>query len=148
MTFINEFKLIEEELKSYGVMILATTDNIKVSARSMCTIYEDGHIYFQTDKKLEKCKQIEINNNVALTVGFIQVEGVATIIGKWDEHPKLLNNYCKMHRKSYETYKDLSTEVVVKVEVARLKKWSYIDGTPYQLELLVKDKAINVVPGT
>lgn len=138
----NEMELISRELTNSSVMVLATSASNKVTVRSICTIYNNGSIYFQTDKNMEKCRQIKVNKNVALTVGYIQIEGEASIVGAWDRHLDLLNQYIKKHKQSYERYKNLPTEIVVKVDITKVKKWSYVDNVPYVIEIYPQDKKI------
>lgn len=143
-TFEIEYELIEKELKKSGIIVLATSTNDKVTARSMCTLYHQGFIYFQTSSHLEKYKQIKANSNVALTTGYIQIEGKASIIGRWEDHPELCKEYCKKHLKSYDTYKHLPTQEVVKVKIERVKNWRYLDGVPYMIDLSMKNNQLRI----
>lgn len=138
-----EWALLESELNEKSVMVLATSFGGRVTARSISVIYNEGFIYFQTDRNMEKCCQLEKNPLVALTTGALQIEGVASVTGVWDDHPELMALFIEKHRNSYETYKNVPTEVVIKVKISRVKKWTYMEGEPWELEILTeKEQAL------
>ena len=64
-----------KELAEKKGMVLATCAENRVTARNMSVIFLDGKIYFQTDSKMEKARQIEANENVALCVDNFQIVG-------------------------------------------------------------------------
>ncbi len=106
-------------------MVLATSSNDHVSARSVSTITNANKIYFQANKKSEKYQQIKVNNSVAMTKGFIQIEGIAVDIGHWSEHQELYQLYVNRHQSSYEAYGNLEGQTVIEVQPTRIKLWSY-----------------------
>ncbi len=106
-------------------MVLATSYNDHVTARSVSTITNENKIYFQANKKSEKYQQIDANNRVAMTKGFIQIEGIATDIGQWSEHQELCQLYVNRHQSSYDAYGDLDGQTVIEVQPTRIKLWSY-----------------------
>lgn len=128
-----EIKKIENELNSKGVMVLATSSKDLVTARSVSTIYSNGSVYFQTDNRMEKYQQISQNHHVALTVGFLQMEGIAFDIGKWDDNPDLRDLYKSKHLDSYNKYKVLDSEIVIEVKLKKIKKWEYINKEPFEI---------------
>jgi len=66
LDFDNEVTELAIELSKYPVGILATSYLDKVTARSISIIAIGTKILFQTDSRMEKCQQIEKNNNVAI----------------------------------------------------------------------------------
>ncbi len=137
-----EFKAIEKELTNSDVMVLATSAENRVTARSMSTIYDSGFIYLQTDRKMLKYKQIEENCNVALSVGFLQLEGKAVDIGGWNNNSHLLELYKAKHNSSYEKYKNLKSETVIRIEINYIKKWRYVSGVPFELIIKPLEKSL------
>lgn len=140
--FEEELKILEIELSRKNSMVLATSANDKVTARSISTIYDSGFIYFQTDSSMEKYQQILINDNVALSVDFLQLEGKAADIGKWNDFPELLKKYIVKHKKSYDTYKTLPTEIVMKIQIKKIKKWNYINSAPLEIILFPLERRV------
>jgi general stress protein 26 len=78
------------KLENSKIGILATSLNDKVTVRSMSIINIDENVLFQTDKRMEKCYQITNNENVALCIGNIQIEGIARIKGKADKQNEFI----------------------------------------------------------
>lgn len=120
--FKKELKNIEDELSQKSSMVLATSAYDKVTARSVSTIFDSGFIYFQTDNNMKKYNQIKTNKNVELSIYFLQIEGTASDIGTWDQNPELLKLYITKYKNSYETYKNISTEIVIKIKNKKIKK--------------------------
>ncbi|MDR2709116.1 MAG: pyridoxamine 5'-phosphate oxidase family protein, partial [Elusimicrobiota bacterium] len=63
-------------------MALASSVHNHPTVRLVSYIVNDRKIFFQTGTDLVKYKQICENNNVALCIDNIQIEGIANIIGK------------------------------------------------------------------
>lgn len=122
---------IIEDLSKFKDMVLATSYNDKVTARSVSIIVNNDKIYFQTANTMEKYYQLTENCNVALTKGFYQVEGTAKSIGKWEQNPKLCEMYQTIHQSSYENYGLLPEEEVIEVTITNLKLWTYEDDKVY-----------------
>ena len=120
-------------LESEKTIILATAANNRVSTRAMSHINDGMVIYFQTGRNYLKSEQIRINPNVAISVAGYDIEGKATLLG----HPLDDENslFAKLYKEKHPQYTDIwSTypeEIVVKVEIELVRKWSYIDGKPF-----------------
>lgn len=123
-----------DELGKFKDMVLATSYQDKVTARSVSTILYEGKVYFQTANNKEKYFQLKNNSNVALTRGFCQVEGVARSIGSWSENIQICEAYKQVHLNSYNSYGTLDEEEVIEVTITRLKFWSYEDNDVYMIE--------------
>lgn len=122
-----------ENISKFKNMVLATSYQDKVTARSVSTIVVDSKIYFQTANNMEKYYQIQKNCNVALTKGFYQIEGTAKAIGGWQDHPLLAANYKLIHQSSYDNYGLLPVEEVIEVSITNIKLWQYEGDKVYVL---------------
>ncbi len=121
------------QLGSNKVMVLATSSEDRVTARNMsCIIMEDHKIYFQTDKRILKTQQMLMNQNVALCMDNIQMEGIAKIIGHSDDNPEFCEVYKRYFRGSYDAYTHLINQVIIEVEPTFITLWKYADGKPYR----------------
>lgn len=67
--------------KENEYMVLATTDNNKVYARTILIANEGFDIYFFTWKYSRKYSHIEKNNHVSLCKDIVQIERTAKILG-------------------------------------------------------------------
>lgn len=133
-----DFNLLENEIFSTlgnkKIMVLATSFDGSVTARNMSCIIIGKRIYFQTDTKLQKIKQIIGNPNVALCVDNIQIEGVARIGSHPfdDENCDFASAFRDAYKGSYESYSHMKNEVVVAVEPTLITLWKYEDAQPYR----------------
>ena len=139
-----EYTILEEEiirfLDDHKMLILATSANDRVTARSMSCVNIGLTIYFQTDKRFTKFEQIEQNPQVALCAGNVQIEGAA-IIGNHSLDPSnkdFIELYKKSHPDAYKTYSHLENNVVIKVEPTFITLWKYSDGKPYREFLYIQ----------
>lgn len=122
---------IIEDLSKFKDMVLATSYNDKVTARSVSIIVNNEKIYFQTANTMEKYYQLTHNCNVGLTKGFYQIEGIAKSIGKWEQHPMLCQQYQAVHPSSYQNYGQLPEEEVIEVTITNIKLWTYEGADVY-----------------
>ena len=81
--------------------ILATSENNFVTARRMGLIPDGLTIYCWTQKNTRKYNQIKANPNVAVVVGFIQIEGKASIKKHPKDEPEFLEVYKKQNPERY-----------------------------------------------
>lgn len=132
-----------ENLAKFNDMVLATSYQDKVTARTVSTILYNNKIYFQTANDMEKYEQIKNNKNVALTKGFYQIEGHAKSIGRWEEVPQLSELYKTKHRSSYENYGNLKQEEVIEVTITNIKLWSYEDNDVFIIHYDPQTDTIN-----
>ena len=79
---------IMDDLKSKNLGVLATSEGNRVTAREMVYVCNGKSFTFVTTIHTRKYHQIEANNQVALSVGNVQIEGVAKIKG----HPSKIEN--------------------------------------------------------
>lgn len=90
MNYKTEFSNLLKEISDKYTMVLATSDENIVTARNITTMLINDRIYFQTDSRMEKVKQIIKNPHVALCVENIQILGKAKLLGSWNENKKRL----------------------------------------------------------
>ena len=130
-----EFKDEFKKLGTAGLYergILATSANDFVTARIMRFIPDGLKIYCWTNRHSRKHKQILENPNVAIVVGYIQGEGVASVKGHPLDEPKFLEIYKKQMPEAYEhSFKDWRDwdQVVIEIEPKRLAFYK-IDDYP------------------
>jgi uncharacterized pyridoxamine 5'-phosphate oxidase family protein len=128
----------EKFFKSLGaskLMVLATSENDRVTARMMSCVIIDRNIYFQTDKKFDKYAQIIANPNIALCIDNIQIEGTASFLGHplSDENKFFAEVYKRHHKGSFDRYSSLPDNVLVKVVPSKITLWKYNLNQAYRL---------------
>jgi hypothetical protein len=129
--FEQERQKIIKQLSERSIMVLATSANGEVSARSMSVFVHHGRIYFQTGSTMEKMAQIRANRNVALCFDNWQIQGEAKSLGNWDANPDLLPFYIARHEGSYRLYGKMKEQIVVEVTIRHVKRWDYVDRKPH-----------------
>lgn len=132
-----------KDISKFKDMVLATSCNDIVSARTVSTIVSNNKIYFQTANTMEKYKQLSNNCNVALTKGFYQIEGVARAVGTWEQNAELCELYKAVHLNSYNSYGTLPEEEVIEVTITRIKLWSYEDDGVYLIEYIGSSESVS-----
>ena len=132
---------IEIELNKTNVMVLATSLDNKVTARSISIVNNGLEILFQTDKRFLKYEQISKNSLVALSINNIQIEGIAKSLGHPMNDKNLLFQkiYKGKHEGSFEMYSKLENEVVILVNPLLITLWKYIDNKPCRDFLLCNE---------
>ena len=76
------FQNTMDQLKNKNLGVLATAEGENVTAREMVFVCNGTTISFVTTIYTRKYKQIMANNNVAVSIDNIQIEGFATIRGR------------------------------------------------------------------
>jgi uncharacterized pyridoxamine 5'-phosphate oxidase family protein len=138
------YVLLEKEiydlLGENKILVLATSSDNRVTARSVSCIVTGKKVCFQTDKAFLKYKQIIKNQNVALCTENIQIEGIAKIKGHplTEENKDFAEKYKKYYKSSYDNYSHLENEAVIEVEPTYITLWKYENGQPYRDFLDVK----------
>ena len=129
--YTDKIKAFYSDFGTGRKMVLSTSENNRVSSRMMSVVLIDGEFYFQTDITMKKYHQICANDNVALCIDNIQIEGKCTEAG----HP--LNNarFCEVFqecfRGSYDAYSSLENERLFIVKPLYIERWVYKDRIPY-----------------
>ncbi|HBE79558.1 MAG TPA: pyridoxamine 5'-phosphate oxidase [Firmicutes bacterium] len=145
MEKLNYFEAEKEVIDSISknkLMVLATSFENRVTARTMSIINKGITIFFQTDKNFIKYQQIERNPNVALCIENIQIEGIAKIKGHPYENSFFTDTFKIKHKGSYENYSHLTDEIVIEVEPHFITFWKYneTDRKPYRDFINVRER--------
>jgi uncharacterized pyridoxamine 5'-phosphate oxidase family protein len=137
-----ELEEIYAHIGEYKIMALATSSQNHPTVRLVSCIVYENKIYFQTGTDLIKYKQIYENNHVALCADNIQIEGIATILGRTNDkqNNEIMEVYKKYYKNSYETYMHNETEVLIKIVLKKIIKWDYENGKPYRIFIDVDNK--------
>jgi general stress protein 26 len=89
----------------------------------MCIINDRLKIYFQTDSKFEKVRNIRENNKVAINLGDYYFKGTAKIIGHPTTNSSFIEKIKIKHPKTYESYTNLKDEILIEVDLTECKIW-------------------------
>ena len=112
-------------------MVLSTSENDRVSSRMMSIVQINGMFWFQTDKKLKKYHQLSINQNVALCIDNIQIEGICEEIGHPLDNPVFCSVFQECFKGSFDAYTSLKNERLFVVKPVYIERWIYKNGSPY-----------------
>lgn len=129
-----EFKRLFDTLEKAKHMVLATSSNNRVSARTMSFVLVNEKLYFQTDKNFDKYQQIKDNPLAAVCWSNIQLEGRCRILGHAFEPQNhfFKEAYEKNHKGSYDAYTHLDNTEVIEITPILATVWGYDDGKPYR----------------
>jgi general stress protein 26 len=116
-------------LEKEQLIVLATSSDNKVTARTMCHVNDGLDIYFGTSNNSTKYEQISNNPEVAFVVGNMQIEAVATICG----HPSKNPEYTKIYNAKFPhlagLYPPREDDVVIKCIPTKITLYKF-DGKP------------------
>lgn len=132
-------------LEKAKLIVLATSADNQVTARTMSCVNDGLTIYCQTGGTSTKYGQITRNANVALCIGNMQIEGTASIIGHpfSEENERFVDLYKKRHARSFKLYSHLQDEVVIKIKPTKVTLWKYDlfrGGKSYRDFLSISDR--------
>ncbi len=127
----SEFQQLWRKIGSYGIMILSTCAENRVTSRAMSVVVVDGKFYCQTDERYLKCQQIKTNPNVALCVNNFSVEGECRIIGKPFENDFFINAMNEHFPDAVSRWSELPTECVLEIMPKLVSAWIYENNIPY-----------------
>jgi len=135
LDYNSELEKVYKQIGKSKFAVLATSAQNKPTVRTMSIVFFDNKIYFQTSNEYLKYKQITENNNVALCIGNMQIEGKANIKGKTIEQRKFIEIYKKNHNSSYKKYSKLDESIVIEIDPKKITLWEYniINGKPSRL---------------
>ncbi len=125
---------IEKFLSKNKTLVLATSANDKVSARTIEFVNIGLMLMFETDKRSGKYKQIKKNPNIAICAKNVQIEGTATL----GSHPmeavnrRFIELYKEHHPRAFQLYSHLENSVVITVNPHLITTWKNLDGKPFQ----------------
>lgn len=119
---------IFEKLENNSIVNLSTCGkDYRVTSRAMCIIVKGQDIYFQTDSRFLKTKQMDENSKVAINFANIQWEGRAVNLGelKNEDNKWFLEIFKKKHPGSYNMYSLEPDQVLFRIEPVLLSAWRY-----------------------
>lgn len=129
--FSDKIKIFLSDFGKGRKMVLSTSENNRVSSRMMSVVQIGGEFYFQTDIMMKKYHQISANNNVALCIDNIQIEGKCTEIGKPLNNALFCDIFQECFKGSYDAYSALNNERLFVVKPLYIERWVYKDGIAY-----------------
>lgn len=135
-----------KRLSDKQTMVLATSKNERVTARSVSVIIHDNKFYLQTDSTSLKYEQMVHNPHVALTFENVQIEGLARDIGKPEQHAFFIEKYQRYWPDRFARYSSLEVERVIEIEPTHISLWQYEDGEPIQVFFRVGDLFLETKP--
>lgn len=127
----SEFQQLWRKIGSYGIMILSTCAENRVTSRAMSVVVIDGKFYCQTDERYLKCKQIKANPNVALSVNNFSIEGRCHIMGKPFENDFFINAMKEHYPDAVSRWSELPAEVLLEITPRLVSAWIYEENKPY-----------------
>lgn len=133
----NEIINLLEDTES---IVLATSINNKVTARTMSHVNVGLTILFQTGNNSEKARQIRENPNVAFAIQNMQMEAVAEIHGHPLDNPLFIEKYKTKFPNYFDKYTNQTDEILVIARPTKITLYKYIDGKPYRDIMLVNEK--------
>ncbi len=125
-------------------MVLSTSENDRVSSRMMSVVQINGEFYFQTDITMKKYRQLSANENVALCIDNIQIEGICSEIGRPLDNSLFCKVFQECFKGSYDAYSSLQNERLFVVKPLHIERWNYIDGIPYIEQFDIPDRRYSI----
>lgn len=114
-------------------MVLATSYNDKVTARTVYCVSDGKSVFFMTSKAYTKYKQIEKNPSVALCFDNMQIEGTAKILGHpvTDANRECISR-CVNVTESFLSAAKYKNTVLIEITIDKIEMWvnngrEYID---------------------
>ena len=129
--FRDKYTAFQKEFGLGRKMVLSTSENSRVSSRMMSVIHINGEFYFQTDITMKKYHQITANNNVALCIDNIQIEGKCLELGHPLDYAQFCAAFQECFKGSYDAFTALENERLFVVIPHYIERWIYKEGVPY-----------------
>ncbi len=128
------------------VMVLATADRYRVSARSMSVVVLEDALWFQTDAAFEKSRQLAARPQAALCREELSVEGSCVSQGPPVSHPAFCAAFARLYPSSYQRYTRREGERLWRMEPLRLRRWIYREGKPFVETLDLEQNTYTLQP--
>jgi general stress protein 26 len=130
LDFEGAMEYVWDKVEKKKIAVLSTAADNRVTSRAMSFIRLGDDLYFQTDERFLKIKQIRKNKNVAVCLENIQLEAEAEIRGhsRLSENQNFVAEYKKKHPGSYKSYTKGKYQVIVKLELKLITIWKYLGG--------------------
>lgn len=135
-------KLMEfyKEMGASCTMVVSTSYQDVVMARTMEIIIDEGKLYFITDKKAREYQQLMNNKNVSLCYNHISVEGVCKEQGHPEKFFWIEQLYKDYYPETHKRYFSLETAVLFQVEPLHIQMWINGNEQPYVSELDIEGR--------
>jgi general stress protein 26 len=120
---------VQQRLNKSRYGVLATAEGDFVTARQMMLVCDGLTVSFITTTTTRKYKQILVNPNVAVAIGNMQIEGVASVKGRTSdkENAGFLKAFEKIEPELYKNYRDMCLDPDT--------PWQVIEITPKRIAL-------------
>ena len=126
-------------------IVLATSYENKVTARTMSHVNSGLDIYFQTGGDSVKAEQIKNNPQIAFATANMQIEATAEICGGTYDALSFLDMYKVKFPEYYKMYSSIPDEIVIKASPSKITLYKYIDGKPCREVLnVLQEKAYSI----
>lgn len=138
---------IIEFLDGKRAIVLATSVDNRVTARTVSYVNDHLQIFFWSYENHTKCQQIQINSTVALCRDNLQVEGKAEMRGSIldIQNESYLDRYKEKYPKEYERWLNKPNMVLVTVHPTLFVIMVSIDGKLYRDHLdLINKQAFRI----
>ncbi len=145
MEYTEAYEQFWKEVGAYRKMVLSTSNQNVPTSRMISVIIGEQKLYFQTDARSRKYAQIHGNQNVALCIDNIQIEGVCVELGKPIDNDIFLAQYRCGYPDSYNRYTMLEYERLFEVTPTYIERWKYIERIPYIETMDVRKKQYRLV---
>ncbi len=142
MQELNYDELQEEivrQLQSERAIVLATSANDHVTARTVWPLNDGLTVLFSTHARSEKAQQIAKNPNVALAAGNLKMEAVALPFGHPRGHEYFLREYPKKYAHLGDIYPETPDDLLFIVKPARVLLFKHL-GKPCEDVLDVAER--------
>lgn len=138
-------KIREEKIKffeSHHTIILATSHNNKVTARTVTYATKELDFYFMSWDHHEKILQIKGNPNVALSRDNISIKGSAEILGDLSDEKSKEGVVVtkKKHPKEFKIFSQIPGMIMVKITPTYIKSWVRVDNKFFLEHLDLENK--------
>lgn len=128
--FASKIDEVYHQIGEHAHLVLATSRNQHVSARTMSFIIIDNNFYFQTDNTFRKYQDVKQNHYVAICIDNIQIEGICEEYGQPLENKQFMAKFQKYFPSSYQAYSSLSSERLFVVKPIFIQRWTYVNEKP------------------
>lgn len=133
MEFEQSQRKFWKKLKNHNILVLSTGSDNRVSSRRVSVIIKDKKLYFQTDKKFLKFKQLSKNPNAAFCFENYSVEGKCKCIGSPTDNKnsffaEMLKKYFYL---AYKNYTHLKSEQLLEFTPTLIYSWGYEIAKPF-----------------
>lgn len=147
MNYSKAYKALFQEIGPWQLMALATHDGESVTSRTVSVVVIEEKLYFQTDRKSIKARQLLHNGNAAVSFGAYEILGKCCSLG----HPlsadnsKIFGVFQQYFTSAANKYSHLEDELLFQFVPTVIKKWVYSDHGAEIHVLDIKNSTYEIV---